>query len=122
MTNPIFSFLEEGMDGAWILDSMGFEFYNDRIDYGDLDQGEYNSKTDEWLERWEVSPADGYVLIDKYDTEDGPVAFFVKPKTEFVKVLLEFGFSKKAQTAFGVDIDKEMAKLKARADRAMGRI
>lgn len=88
------------MDADWILRNMGFEV-NFALGLDWLDDGydEYEKNPDRWLEKWDPGEADGFAIVSKYDTEDGPCAMYVKPLTFFAKALLEFGFTEAAQKA-----------------------
>lgn len=98
--NPVFDFLEEGMDAEWILGNMGFVVnFALGIDWLDDEFEEYEKNPGLWLENWDSGEVDGFTIVAKYDTEDGPVAMYVKPLTYFAKSLLEFGFTEKAQKA-----------------------
>lgn len=106
MNNPIFDFIEEGMPVEWIYKNMGFEIVSQLgIDW--LEEEEmteiYENDPYGWLESWNPSPAEGYYLVAKFDSEDGPVAIFVKPLTELARVQLAWGFSSEAQNAAMMD-------------------
>jgi hypothetical protein len=100
MRNPIFDFVEEGMDADWIFRNMGFKVnFCLGLDWLDDGYDEYEENTDSWLENWNPGEADGFTLVAKYDSEDGPCAMYVKPLTFFAKALFEFGFTEAAQKA-----------------------
>lgn len=104
MHNPIFDFMEEGMPSEWIARNMGFEvlfaFGLDWLSDDDDEEFEkYSRNPDRWLEDWDPGEADGFTVVSKFDTEDGPCAMYVKPLTFFAKALLEFGFTEAAQKA-----------------------
>lgn len=100
MSNPIFDFIEEGMPADWIFQNMGFEaIFLQGLSWPDDEYDEYDKNCDLWLENWDPGEVDGFTLVSKYDTEDGPYAMYVKPLTFFAKALLEFGFTEVAQKA-----------------------
>jgi hypothetical protein len=79
---------------------MGFEVnFVSGPDWLDDEYKEYENNPDTWLESWDPGEAEGFTLVSKYDTEDGPYAMYVKPLTFFAKALLDFGFSEEAQKA-----------------------
>lgn len=43
---------------------------------------------DELLEQWTPKTPSGFFIAGKYDSEDGPIAFFVKPRTYLANSLM----------------------------------
>lgn len=99
--NPVFLFIEEGMPVEWIMGNMGFEVAYDVNGAFDDDDFEY---TDNDILEWMPEPPDGFTLVATYDTEIGPVAMFVKPKTMFAKNLLEFGAQEALKMSNSIDL------------------
>ncbi len=100
MNNPIFDFLEEGMPAEQIVRNMGFEYlFAFGLDWLEDGYDEYEKDPDSWLENWDPGEAEGFTVVSKFDTEDGPCAMYVKPITFFAKALLEFGFTEAVQKA-----------------------
>ena len=80
---------EEDDDVAAMLHEMGFEFstvcFEIEADENDADAwfcGDLASnEAQAIMVRWQPTnpPGDGWILVSKYDTEDGPQALFVRP-------------------------------------------
>lgn len=120
MHNPIFDFVDEGMDFGAICEQMGFGFivYHGP-DWMDDEYELYHVDALKWLDGWEIELPEGYTLMYKYDTEDGPRALAVKPVTAWATVLLAFGFSEQAQKALEIDIHNTYVTMKERMNQAM---
>lgn len=104
MNNPIFDFIEEGMPAKEIYESMGFDAVvipgmDDLLDDDDKEVEAYQYDPYAWLEKWEIDLSGGWYLAMKFDSEDGPIAIVVKPKTNFAKLLIEFGETEAARQA-----------------------
>jgi hypothetical protein len=82
--------MPEDTDSKMVAAANGFDSYyllleEDNGDGAKKLQDEYeNSGTDsfEIARRWNPVTPDGWTLCEKYDTEDGMVAMFVKPKAQ----------------------------------------
>lgn len=112
MDNPIFDFIDEGMNSGEILENMGFCY---AYVLSDVDDEVYTRDVDAWLQNWKPEFGD-YVLVKKYDTENGPVALFVRPETRYAEALLNFGFSEIAQQAARLDHEDAMMRIKMRGN------
>ena len=85
-----------------IFENMGFEYFTTCPDLTEDEWEEYENPH-EWHKKWNPQGPEGYTLVSKHDSEDGPCALFVMPVTKFAKVLLDFGFTKEAQDAARAD-------------------
>ena len=80
---------DEGDDIATMIRDMGFEFclvdFDSDGDEDDVHAWWFDGLTNEdmksCMNRWNPTPPDGegWILVSKHDTEDGPHALFVRP-------------------------------------------
>lgn len=103
MNNPIFDFIDESFP-SHVHENMGFNtIVIQGASWPSDESDKYAENPEEWMENWEIEVPDGYTLISKHDTEDGPFALMVKPTTRYAQALLEFGDSREIQEAVKLD-------------------
>lgn len=112
MNNPIFNFIEPHMHIDQIYENMGFDVLSVCEEVPDSKLDDYSQDPFKYLDNWKIEPPEGYVIAWKSDSEDGPIALLVKPKSHFAKALLDFGFSDVAQEASRLDYEIFMSNLR----------
>ena len=103
MINPIFDFIDETVS-PHVFRNMGFDaVFTQGAVWPSKEHDNYTRGFQDWLDNWEIDVPEGYTLISKYDTEDGPYALMVKPLTQYANLLLEFGDREDVKEAVSLD-------------------
>lgn len=86
--HPLFDSKLEEVSPIMLAESLGFLVHSEEFYFeDDVLEALWNSDNDAFYRHWKPDCPDGYQLGGKYESEDGPYAFFVKPETLFSIVL-----------------------------------
>jgi hypothetical protein len=78
----MFHFMTEATDFALVAQAQGFDIATMRLDDDGAAAGlatEYEAGSADVIGKWQPR-RDGYSLAAKFDTDDGPMAVFIKPR------------------------------------------
>lgn len=77
--NPLIAYLPEGADISEYMHAQGFDFLIKYPDEGDEDLE---------IEEWDPEDVDGYAYMGRWHSEDGLIAYYVRPRTDWSRFLL----------------------------------
>jgi len=82
----MFHYLTEGMNAGHVATQEGFEcqyktMYDELREDDPIYRDYFDGDGNRWRKEWNPEPPAGWQLGAKYDTEDGPMAMFIRKKT-----------------------------------------
>ncbi len=89
--HPLFQGTDEGTELDKFAAALGFDSDFVLLDTDDLSEKQrhdYQHDSSAFLDAWKPNGPEGYTLAATFDTDRDPIAFFVKPTSEFAEQLL----------------------------------
>ena len=78
---------DDGTDPEDIARENGFDIQFHRLPDDHPLMPDYEEGASDVVERWEPDVPEGWTLGGKHDTEDGPTAFYIKPRPPKLQVI-----------------------------------
>jgi len=98
--HPLFAAAVDNTDTRLFAARLGFESKYLLIDHHPSEPFPnptgYEQDADQWIQEWQPECPEDFHLAAKWDTEDGPAAFFVKPTTKLATAFWLIGLGQMA--------------------------